>query len=129
MEPMNKSAAFRIESPIFAGMVYSFVIMGIGALIISFILAFTNQKENSLAFYAYIVHAISILIGGYVCGKRTNRKGWYHGGLLGILYAVIIWSVGFLGYDQAITIHIFFSLIAAYLVGAFGGILGVNNAK
>jgi putative membrane protein (TIGR04086 family) len=129
MEPVKSAAKVRFASPLFSGMVYAFITMAICSLLYSFVLTFTNQSEDSLSFFAYLIHAFAIFIGSYACGKRINNRGWYHGGILGLVYAVIIIVIGFLSLDNGISVHTLLSLVMAYLVGALGGILGVNQAK
>jgi putative membrane protein (TIGR04086 family) len=128
MEPV-KNATVRFASPLFSGMVYAFITMAISSLIYSFVLTFTNQSEDSLTFFAYLIHALAIFIGSYACGKRINNKGWYHGGILGLVYAVIIILIGFLSMNNGISFQSILALAVAYLVGALGGILGVNHTK
>jgi putative membrane protein (TIGR04086 family) len=130
MEPVKKAADIRMTSPLFTGMIYSFFSMGIAALILSLLLSFTKQNEDSLPFITYLVHAASVFIGSYVCGKRTGNKGWYHGGLLGLLYGIIILTVGFLAWDHGFfAVHSLVWIVSAFLIGALGGIIGVNNTK
>ena len=129
MEPIKNAATVRFASPLFSGMVYAFITMAFSSLIYSFVLTFTNQSEDSLAIFAYLIHALAIFIGSYACGKRINNKGWYHGGILGLVYAVIIILIGFLSMDNGISFHTLFAVAVAYLIGALGGILGVNNTK
>jgi putative membrane protein (TIGR04086 family) len=129
MEPIKNAATVRFASPLFAGMVFAFITMAISSLIYSFVLTFTNQSEDSLTFFAYLIHAFAIFIGSYACGKRINNKGWYHGGILGLVYAVIIILIGFLSMDNGISFQTLFAIAVAYLLGALGGILGVNHTK
>jgi putative membrane protein (TIGR04086 family) len=129
MEPIKNAATVRFASPLFAGMVYAFITMAISSLIYSFVLTFTNQSEDSLTFFAYLIHAFAIFIGSYACGKRINNKGWYHGGILGLVYAVIIILIGFLSMNNGISFQTLFAIAVAYLLGALGGILGVNHTK
>jgi putative membrane protein (TIGR04086 family) len=129
MEPVKKAATVRFASPLFSGMVYAFITMAISSLIYSLVLTLSNQSEDSLTFFAYLIHAFAIFIGSYACGKRINNKGWYHGGILGLVYAAIIILIGFLSMDNGISFHTLFSIVVAYLLGALGGILGVNHTK
>ncbi|MEX2461466.1 MAG: TIGR04086 family membrane protein [Paenibacillaceae bacterium] len=129
MEPTKNTASVHFVSPLFSGIVYAFITMAIFSLLYSFVLTFTNQNEDSLTFFVYLIHAIAISIGSYVCGKRTNHRGWYHGGMLGLIYAAIIILIGFLSFDHGLTFHTLLAMIAAYLIGALGGILGVNHTK
>jgi putative membrane protein (TIGR04086 family) len=129
MEPVKNATSVRITSPLFSGMVYAFITMAISSLIYSLVLTLTNQSEDSLTFFAYLIHALAIFIGSYACGKRINNRGWYHGGILGLVYAIIIILIGFLTLDNGVSFQTLFALVAAYLFGALGGILGVNQTK
>jgi putative membrane protein (TIGR04086 family) len=129
MEPIKNKAAVRLTSPLFSGMVYAFITMAISSLLYSFVLALTKQNEDSLTFFVYLIHALAIFIGSYASGKRINNRGWYHGGILGLVYAIIIVLIGFLSFDNGISLQTLLAIIAAYLIGAFGGILGVNHTK
>lgn len=129
MNPMNKVSQVRISSPILTGLVYAVICMAVGALTLSLILTMTSMEEKNLPAYVNLVHGLSVLIGGYAGGKKTGQKGWYAGGLLGILYCVIIYIVGFLGLDASLSLQTLFVFIGAFLVGALGGILGVNAKK
>jgi putative membrane protein (TIGR04086 family) len=129
MEPVKKTVDVRFTSPLFSGLVYAFIIMAAASLIFSFVLAFTSQSEASFSFYVYLIHLLSIFIGAYVCGKRTDTRGWYYGGILGLLYSLIIVVVGFLAFDHGLTLQTLFALVAAFFIGAFGGIIGVNHSK
>lgn len=129
MEPIKKTAAVQFTSPLFSGIFYAFITMAIFSLIYSFVLSLTNQSEDSLTFFAYLIHALAIFVGSHAYGKRINSRGWYHGGILGLVYAVIIIFIGFLAFNNGLSLQTLFALIAAYLIGAFGGILGVNHSK
>lgn len=126
MNPMNKVNQVRISSPIFSGLLYSLICMIVSTLLISFILMFPSLKEESLSTYVYIIHCLSIFIGGFISGKRAGKKGWYHGGMLGILYSAIIVIVSFLGFDAAVTAYTLILVLLSFAMGAFGGMLGVN---
>jgi putative membrane protein (TIGR04086 family) len=129
MEPIKNVTDVRLTSPLFSGLVYAFLTTGVASLIFSFVLAFTAQNEDTLSFFVYFIHALSIFIGSYVCGKRTLSKGWYHGGMLGVIYGFIIILVGFLSFDYGFSLQSLIAMVAAFLLGALGGILGVNNSK
>jgi putative membrane protein (TIGR04086 family) len=129
MNPMHRVSQVRISSPIFSGLVYSLIVMAVGTLITSLLLLFSNVQESSLPTYTSIIHGISVFIGGWVAGKRAGNRGWYFGGLLGVLYSVIVWIVGFLAYDSGLNVKSLVLLGAAFAIGSLGGILGVNSRK
>lgn len=116
-------------APILSGLLYAFLVMSIAAVATSLILLLTNQKESSLPTYAYIIHCISLLLGGWISGKRAEMRGWYYGGLLGLIYALLVILIGFLGFDKGFDLQTLFFGSFAFGIGAIGGILGVNTKK
>lgn len=129
MNPMNKVSQVRIGSPLLSGLLYAFVFMGIATVVVSLLVMLADQDESALTGYAYGIHAAAILVGSFMSGKRAGFKGWYYGGILGFLYALIVWVVGFLSLDRGIDIRTLLFVAASFLAGAIGGIVGVNARK
>lgn len=129
MNPINRVGQVRVTSPIFSGLLYSLTVMTLGTLITSLLLLVTSTQESSLTTITSIIHGISLFVGGWVSGKRAGSRGWYYGGLLGILYSILIFIVGFLALDSGFSLQ-FLKLIAlSFASGAVGGMLGVNSRK
>lgn len=130
---MNSNKASKVQAsiaaPLFSGLLYSFITLIILVLIISLVLAGTSLKEQSLPLLVYFIHGISLLVGGFVTGKRKSAKGWYHGGILGIVYWVVVLIIGFLGLDAAFSMGTLLTALICFLAGAIGGIAGVNMKK
>lgn len=115
-----------IGSPLLAGVVFSIIWLAAGALLLSLMLHFSSMKESELGTYSLIVHSVSALAGGFTSGKRSERKGWYNGGMLGLIYGIIVMIVSFLAANAAPSWNSALILGAALLAGAFGGMIGVN---
>ncbi len=93
------------------------------------LLYFSSMQETSLPNYTYIVHGICGLFGGVVAGRRSARRGWYHGGLTGLIYGLVVLLIGFLSLDQSFNGHNAVVLALCLLAGAIGGMTGVNTKK
>lgn len=115
-----------IGPPILAGIAFSLIWLAAGALLLSFMLHFGNMQENELGTYALIVHAASALAGGFSSGRRSERKGWYNGGLLGGIYGILVIIVSFLAENASMSWNSLLMLGAVLLAGALGGMVGVN---
>jgi putative membrane protein (TIGR04086 family) len=100
--------------------------MMIGAFVLSLFLWLSGMQEEDLTAYTYVVHACAVCIGGLVSGKRSGHKGWYQGGLTGAFYGVIILIIGFLALDNSFSLSKLVWIAAAYVLGSFGGMFGVN---
>ncbi|CAG7655230.1 TIGR04086 family membrane protein [Paenibacillus allorhizosphaerae] len=117
------------SSPLFSGLMYAGLFMLVGTLLASLIMLGTNVPESSWLSSALFIHGVAMFIGGISSGKRGGSKGWYHGGLLGIVYAVIVWIIGFLAYDAGLTKELMYLTGVAFAAGALGGMIGVNMKK
>ncbi|WP_010270738.1 TIGR04086 family membrane protein [Paenibacillus senegalensis] len=129
MEFKDKVRSVSIQSPILAGLFYAFIVMSIAAVITSLILLLTSQNEDALSAYAYLIHSLSLLLGGWIAGKKAEEKGWYYGGLFGLIYSVIVFVIGFLGFDKGLDWNMLAFVVAAFFLGALGGVVGVNMKK
>ncbi|GIP39227.1 membrane protein [Paenibacillus sp. J31TS4] len=129
MEVKQRPTGMGAASPILSGLLYAFVVMSIAAVVTSLILMLTDQKEDALPTYAYIIHAVALLLGGWVAGKRAEMKGWYYGAVLGVIYALVVILIGFLGFDKGLDLQTLLFTCLSFGVGAIGGILGVNTRK
>ncbi|MNO67186.1 hypothetical protein D3C76_579890 [compost metagenome] len=118
--------SFRLSHPTLSGLWYAFLWMMIGALGLSLLLQSDIIEETELQLYIYIVHSISALSGGLVSGKRAGRKGLYQGAATGFFYGVLVFIISFLALDSALTLSDLSLLLPALVIGAMGGVLGVN---
>jgi len=126
---MVHSEKTRLGFPIVRGLTWAFGLMAAGALALSLILAFTGQKESSLPTAAIVIHLIAAFIGGAAAGKHSGSRGWYAGGATGLLYALLLYLIGFLGFDRGFHASALIAAAVAFAVGAIGGIIGVNLKK
>lgn len=74
------------------------------------------------------LNILCIAVGSVASGKRAQRQGWVHGGLVGLLYYLIaFWSLSEgAGLTTMLTGDALRGLILAILAGATGGMFGVN---
>ena len=129
MQLIRRLFSFRVSNPILSGLYHSFVWMFIGALVLSFFLWMSDLREQELSTYTYVVHGLSLLIGGFIAGKRSGEKGWYYGGLTGIVYGLLVLLIGFLALDASFNWKDSLQLLIAFLLSALGGIFGVNTQR
>ncbi|GGH48344.1 putative membrane protein (TIGR04086 family) [Paenibacillus sp. JGP012] len=129
MQLIRRLFSFRMSNPILSGLCHAFVWMFIGALILSFFLWMSGMREQDLSTYTYVVHGLSLIIGGFIAGKRSGEKGWYYGGLTGIVYGLLVLLIGFLALDASFNWKDSLQLLSAFVLAAFGGIFGVNTHR
>ncbi|MGC5774301.1 TIGR04086 family membrane protein [Paenibacillus pabuli] len=129
MQLIRRVVSFRMTNPTLSGLCHAFVWMLLGALILSFFLWMTGMREQDLSLYTYVVHGLSLLVGGFISGKRSGEKGWYHGGITGVIYGLIVLLIGFLALDASFNWKDSLQLASAFLISALGGIFGVNTRR
>jgi putative membrane protein (TIGR04086 family) len=112
-----------------SGLINATICLLAGMIVLSMLLAWTDMKEQSLSSWVYIIHAIASAAGGMASGKRAVHKGWYHGGLAGLIYSIIVVLAGFLGFDAALDTQTLAMLMLSFACGALGGMVGVNRKK
>jgi putative membrane protein (TIGR04086 family) len=117
------------QSPMFSGLMYSMVFMLIGTLLASLLLVFSNVQEDSWSTLTLGIHGLAMLVGGFIAGKRSSSKGWYHGTMLGLIYAFIVWMIGFLAYDTGFSDQTLYVTLLSIASGAVGGMIGVNMKR
>lgn len=95
--------------------------------VFAFVLSFTPLSEDAIRYIAYITEALGAFLSGIVPAKKIRRKGILTGGLCGVLYMVIIWTVSSLISDGFyFNLHVLIMLLTSLASGALGGIVGVN---
>jgi putative membrane protein (TIGR04086 family) len=129
LNPIQKVNQVRVSSPMLSGLLYALIMMVLGTLIVSLLLLWSNVQKSSLPTYGKIIHGIAVFVGGWVAGKRAGSRGWYYGGILGLLYAAIVWIVGFLAFDNSLDLTSLALLAGSFAIGALGGMLGINSKK
>ncbi|MFD1138140.1 TIGR04086 family membrane protein [Paenibacillus urinalis] len=126
MDFVRRVFSIRIHSPLLSGLITAFVWMFVGALVLSLFLWLTGMREQDLSFYTYLVHSIALLFGGFAAGKKSGERGWYHGGITGAVYGLLVFVIGFLALNSSIQLYDLLQWVIAFIVSALGGIFGVN---
>ncbi|AIQ14054.1 TIGR04086 family membrane protein [Paenibacillus durus] len=129
MHLLRKLFSLKIGSPVLSGLCRAFLWMLMGAFILSLLLWGSGLSEQDLSLYTYVVHGLAIAFGGWTAGKRAIRKGWYQGCLTGAFYGIIVLIIGFLALDSQLKAVDLLWIAAAAVIGALGGMFGVNFQK
>lgn len=101
---------------------FSFILL---SLILAIIYTHTNCDISWINAARYLVFAFSILIGGYMTAKKSEKKGLIHGFTFGIIFLIFsLFISSILGEIQMLTALI--KAIMALFFAALGGILGIK---
>lgn len=105
-------------------LIFSVVLLFIAALV----LYFTAVPEKSTPYLVFGISLIAILFGSSFAGRKIGARGWLNGGIVGVLYVVIMLAVGLFVLDNmAISWNFITKIFLGFIFGAAGGMWGVNN--
>lgn len=126
MNPIKHVPKVKIRSPLLAGLMTAAVWLAVSVLLLSLLLHFSSMKEQSLPQLSIVVHGLCALAGGFVAGRRSGQKGWYHGSMLGLFYGGLILIAGFLALNASVGLQSLTLLALALAAGAVGGMVGIH---
>lgn len=114
-------------SPVILGVIVAFVTSLMCTLVMAGIYTWSNFSETTLPYAAYTINAISALLGAIIAARNAATKGWYFGGITALLFSVMLAIVGSLvDMSAAFQMQTLVRIALLALIGAFGGMIGVN---
>lgn len=117
-------------SPLVLGVIISFATSLLCTLVMAGVYTWSNISESTLPYTAYTINAVSALIGSIAAARSAQERGWYYGGLSALLFSAILALVGSLvDWSTAFQVETILRILLLALIGAFGGIIGVNLGK
>ena len=126
-ESMEENLNVKSVINITKGIIISFIITIILFYILGIILTYTNIPEKIITPAIIVITGISILIGTSISLMKTKEKGLIKGGIIGSIYFLLIYliSSGLLQ-NFEVNIYSIIMLIATFICGCIGGVVGVN---
>lgn len=96
-------------------------------LILSILITYTSLREEIIKPAVIFISAFSILLGGFLVSRKIMKKGIIYGGILGLIYMILIYIIsGIIGNNFIIGLSSCVMIVSGIMGGAIGGILGVN---
>ena len=124
---ITDSGAFEFKQ-ILKGVALAFVISIILLLICAVIMTYSPIPDGAIGAVTTTVSGISILIAGIVTARKSRKQGWLSGATCGLLYAALLYIFGSLiMLDFSVTISTVIVIALGFLIGALGGIIGINT--
>ncbi|WP_202080189.1 TIGR04086 family membrane protein [Caldalkalibacillus salinus] len=102
------------------------VILLVISLFLSLLLHLSAVKESSVQWVLLPMTLLSLFIGGAIAGFRSGQKGWYVGGMTGVLFLLLIWLISYLGFNTALSVKSTVIYVSYLLLTILGGMIGVN---
>ncbi len=123
-EELSKTLEMKyIFKGAFLGLLISLLVLLVSALI----LLLTPLSEKVVPYAVYLTSIFSIIIGSAYAARRISLKGWLNGGLTGLTYVIVLLLLNrIFGLDLDINLSLLTKLFLGFVMGAIGGILGLN---
>lgn len=111
-------------------------VMGVGiALFLSLVIfvifacliTYTSLPERYTSPVVVVTTYVSVFLAGLITARGARSKGWLNGAVTGLLYMLVVYLAGVLGTTAPLfNTAMLGRVLAALLVGAVGGIVGIN---
>lgn len=113
--------------PILRGSFISFLLAAIGTLIVFLFAQYGSLAASGITIAAYFIHCTAVFFGSLSASRNAKERGWFYGGLTGLLYALCMVAIGLFVYNTfTIDASGLFRVLLMGLIGAFGGIIGMS---
>lgn len=113
--------------PYLVGLAFSIIITLILFLIWSLVLAVSSISDSTVEYFVLGALIISTFCGGFICAMGTRKKGWISGGIVGVLYALLLLIFGSGMADTSLSLISLFNIGLAFIVGGIGGTVALNS--
>ncbi len=112
---------------VFKGTFLALVISLIVCTLVAAVLYLTPLSEQVVPYVIYVTSIFSIIIGAAYAARRMQFKGWLYGGLTGFAYiAILLILLKLFAIEADVSLQLFSKLFLGFVLGAIGGILGLN---
>jgi putative membrane protein (TIGR04086 family) len=131
---MNSHSVETVRSwrrfPILYGVTWSLACAVAGTLITALWAHMHPLSDRTVVIIAYVIHCGAVLVGALAASRSARERGWYYGGLTGLVYAVLVLCLDVVLYHSlGIGADGWFRLFLMAVIGAFAGIIGVNTVR
>ncbi len=105
----------------------SYAVALILLLILAVFVTFTSFKEENIKIAVSIINGITVILSGTLACRRVKTLGWLNGGIEGVFYTLLLFLISILIFDNFnFGLSMILSVAIAFVLGAVGGIIGIN---
>ena len=123
LSPLRDSAWLISLKGVLLALIFSLIML----LVIALALYLTELPEKAGSYMVYAVSIAAILWGSAYAARRIGTRGWLNGGMIGLIYVLIMLGGGLIiGDDMAVSWSLAIKLFLGFVFGAIGGMWGVN---
>lgn len=116
-------------TPVLQGLIYAFAVAVSALILASLLVTWTSVSESALPTITYIVNLAATLTGAFAAARRARERGWYYGGLTGLLYSLLITILGFIIMSASFSLATLVQIAILSVIGGLGGVIGVNTVR
>ncbi len=122
-----KSNILRHGINILKSIALAFILTLLLLFIVTVLLTFTPMKEDTIPLLSTIIMIVSIAVGSIYMAIKAEEKGWLNGGIVGVLYFLILLLLNYLFIKPFIfDVYTIGKLFISLVAGVVGGMIGVN---
>ena len=118
-----KSSIIRICKGVLISVLLTLVLI----FAFSILLTYTEIPESTMEPGIILINVISVLLGSSICTIKINSKGILNGGIVGVVYILILYLLSAILYKKfSLNMESLIMIIGSTIAGIIGGIIGVN---
>ncbi len=112
-----------------SGLLFSIIFAVVVFLLWSLVFTLTSLPDQYMSYAAYGTSFLAVLIGARRATRRAGGKGLAHGGLVGVLYALVLFAVASLTTEAPLitTLSNWGRPLADIVAGILGGLWGSGS--
>lgn len=112
---------------------FSFIYILSTLLIITFIITFLNYfniiSDKIISIFNILIPILSLLIGGFYIGEKSNNKGYLEGLKLGSIFSIFLIIFNFLAFNNSFKLKYLLFYLILIISCIFGSMIGINKRK
>ncbi len=111
----------------FKSLLLAYGITVVFIFIFSLLLTFTNLSESKVPLLNALIMVVAIAAGSIYGARNIKEKGYIVGGVIGIIYYLILILLNFLFLNSFSLMFSITRLVISFIAGAVGGMIGINS--
>lgn len=104
------------------------IILGL-TLVLSILNYFNIISGSTLSIFKILICVISLFVGGFIIGKKANKKGWLEGLKLSFIFLIVLMIFNYLAFDNIPNFKNLIYYVIIITSCLFGSIVGINLNK
>lgn len=85
--------------------------------------------KSFMSIYKITIIILTLFIGGFLIGKKSNNKGWLEGLKLGLIFTVFLAIFNLLGLQNKIELKNCLYYLILIISSIFGSMIGINKIE